>query len=309
VDAYEIVQDVYRVPGGYGRGGEIFGGILLHDDPGIVIGASGRMKFVNRLKEAIGELNLSENLRIYLTSVTIEEIITLELIRKHIPDAQFYIHEDIAKKIQNPRKLYFDKRFDPLAKSAVERFSNKLPKQIDNIIQINKLSSFETKKTKILIVPFSGPHEGHTFIYSRDHRLLCSGLVLGYTPSNSRAYYLDFTGSLFNYANAFSFLNQAQADIIAPAYDEPQFTKTSPISTIAVSTAIESDKAAAYDLCSLQWRSFPDILQEYRQIYDSSINTYPYDEIRIDATILRFHLSELVKDSKIVEDNFKYKRV
>ncbi len=309
MEAYEIITDVYRVPGGFGAGGEIFGGILLNDDPGIVIGISGGLKFIRNLKTALKNLGISKNIRIYLTSVTIEEINTIVLLQKSLPESQFFIHQDIAKKIQNPREMYFEKRFDPSLKERTRSFARKFPKKLENIIHINKMSSFETKKTKILIVPFPGPHEGHTFIYSRDHRLLCSGILMGYSPSISRSYYLDFTGSISTYLNALSFLNQAKADIIAPSYDEPQFTKNKPINTYEVLSAIESDQKAAYELCSLKWKSFESILQEYRQIYGSAITSPPYDEIRVDATILRFHLSDLIKDGKIVEDKFQYRRV
>jgi glyoxylase-like metal-dependent hydrolase (beta-lactamase superfamily II) len=309
VEAYQIVENVYRVTGGFGGTGENYGGILLNDSPGIVIGASGGETFAKNLVEAVEHLGIDDALRVYFTCITLEEIKTISFLQKYLPNANFYIHEDIAAKVQSPRELYLDKRFDPGDKKIVDALEKKLPKVLDNITHINKMSAFTTAKTKILIVPFAGPHEGHTFIYSRDHRLLCAGVALGYSASNSRAYYLDFTGSIFNYTQALSFLDQAQADIIVPAYDEPRFLKMGPVSTIEIRNAIESDEKAAYELCTLHWKQFDDLLEEYRSIYDNGITLSTFERLPMDATILRFHLSELIKKNKILEEGYRYKRI
>lgn len=310
MEAYEIETDIFRIPGGFGKSGEIYGGILLNDTPPILIGASGNRKFVSNLIETLNELKInSDELRLYLTNVTFEELTTLETLQKQLPNVKIFVHDDIAECVESPKDKYLEDRFYFEHDSIKRNLTKILPKKINNVIRINKTSSLETKKTKILIVPFGGPHKGHTFIYSRDHKLLFSGLVTGFTPSNMRAYYLDLTGSLTDYNNAFEFLKQASSNIIAPSYDEPTFTKTNPISTSEVESSISMDLDACLEICSTSLKSFEELYREYYKLYGSEIITAPYNEIKLEKTILYHLLTNLAKQGKIAKENNGFKKL
>ncbi len=308
MEAYEIDNNLYRIPGGYGNSGEVYGGLLINDDPTIVIGASGGRKFLRNLIEIINELQLSKSFRLYLTSTTFEEIDTLEHIQDHFPEATFYIHQDIANIVKSPRKEFMIDRFGKYNEKHIKSVSRRLPKKLENIVEISKMSTFKAKNTKIMIIPFGGPHRGHTFIYSTAQKLLCTGLVGGYSSTDKRLYYLDFTGSVKNYKNAFSFLKQAEADIIFPAYEEPHFTKTGGISTIEVETALERDKESIYELCTLKPKTIDELLDEFRRYYGFNIYTEPYDQIKLDATLIEFNLKLLIEEGKVLTKDNTYRR-
>lgn len=308
MESYQIVENVYRIPGGYGRNGEVFGGILINDNPTIVIGASGGTTFLNNLKEIITSLQLSHDFRLYLTSTTFQEVDTLEHVRKEFPEATFYIHRDIAPMLQQPRKDFMKDRYGDYNKDAASSMAKKLPKRLENIVEIDKRSSFQAEKTKILVIPFAGPHRGHTFIYSTAHKLLCSGLIGGYSSTEKRLYYLDFTGSIKDYKNSFSFLKQAEAKIVAPAYDEPQLIKGRGISTIEVENAIEKDIEAIFELCTLLPKELSKILAEFRRYHGFEISTFPYDRIKMDALLVEFHLKAFVEEGKVITKDGLYRR-
>lgn len=308
MEAYEIVDNLFRIPGGYGSSGEVFGGLLINDNPTIIIGASGGKKFLKNLIEIVNELQLNNDFRIYLTSATYEEIKTIDLIQEYYSKATFYIHQDIATDIKEPRKKFLPGRFGEYNDDNVKNSTKKLPKQIENIVEINKMSSFKAEKTKILVIPFGGPHKGHTFIYSTEQKLLCTGLVGGYSSTDKSLYYLDFTGSVSNYKNAFSFLKQAEANIIAPSYEEPQFTKSGSLSTIEVENALDGNKEYVFEICSLKPKTFEDILSQFRQFHGFEITTEPYDKIKLDACIVEFYLKELVKEGKVITKDNTYRR-
>ena len=308
MEAYQIVDNVYRIPGGYGKNGEVFGGILINDNPTIVIGASGGTTFLRNLKEIINSMQLSPDFRLYLTSTTFEEVDTLEHVRKEFPDATFYIHKDIAPKLHQPRKEFMKDRYGDYNKDATSSLAKKLPKKLDNIVEIDKRSSFKAEKTKILVIPFAGPHKGHTFIYSTAHKLLCSGLIGGYSSTDKRLYYLDFTGSIKDYKNSFSFLKQAEANIVAPSYEEPQLIKSGGISVIEVENAIDRDIESIFELCTLSPKDFDKILGDFRRYHGFEISTFPYDRIKMDALLVEFHLKALVDEGKVITKDGLYRR-
>ena len=108
MNAYPITEDIYRVPGGFGSSGENYGGLLIANSPPILIGASGSSKFVSNLVEAINELKLSGELKIFYPSLLWGEIITADLIQKQLPNAQFHIHEDLFDMISNPKENFLE---------------------------------------------------------------------------------------------------------------------------------------------------------------------------------------------------------
>ncbi|MCY3410372.1 MAG: MBL fold metallo-hydrolase [Candidatus Heimdallarchaeota archaeon] len=307
MESYQIVENLYRIPGGYGKNGEVFGGVFIRDDPGVLIGASGGKVFVRNLIEIVNKLGL-HGFRVYLTHITLEEINTLELIRDEYPDVTFYIHESIAPLVKEPRESFLDGRYGTYNEESARKLQKRLPKKIDNIVEVGKGSSFQTENTKILIIPFQGPQKGHTFVYSTAQKLLCTGLVGGYSSTDKRVYYLDMTGSLMEYSNAFSFLKQAESEIVFSAYDEPHMNNQGKYSPVEVENALERDKENIYELCTLKPKTINEILAEFRRYHTFTINTPPYNEIKLDATIIEFYLKILLHEGKIITKDNTYKR-
>jgi glyoxylase-like metal-dependent hydrolase (beta-lactamase superfamily II) len=309
MEAYEIEENIYRIPGGFGKAGEAFGGMLILDQPSILIGASGGEKFLRNLKYIITRESVSHDFRIYLPAVTWQELDTLEFIQKEYPQATIHVHESIVAKVQQPRKKFLMDRFGTLNEEAAEYYSKKLPKKLDNIYGINKSSTFQAKTTKIMIVPYQGPHEGHVFIYSSLHKVLCTGIALGISTTNPSIYYMDQTGSISNYKTSLSFLKKITANIVAPAYGEPQRVSTTSVDTIPIETAIERDLDAVYDLCTLSAKLLEEIVFEYRKLYGADIASPPFDRIKFEVPIVMKNLKLLVSDGKVMQVKGKYKRV
>lgn len=307
MEAYLIAEDVYRIPGGFGRSGENFGGILLKTNPPILIGASGGKQFISNLQECLQELQMEQNLIVYLPNVLWQEVITSELIVNTFPFAKIHVHKDVAERIKHPKEKFFAERHDEMFKEDIRHYERRLPKDIENVVPIDKSSSFQADKTKILVIPNPGPHKGHTFIYSRDHRLLATGVVLGLTPSSKRTYYLDFTGNIKDYMTALDFLDQARSDIIFSAYDEPFFTNQNKPSIIEIRNALEKDKEGILEILTNQKQKFSEIVRKFKNLYTESISTEPYKDIDPITTLVRFHLNELIKLGKVVNDNDSYR--
>ncbi|MHA2031336.1 MAG: hypothetical protein ACW99Q_18310 [Candidatus Kariarchaeaceae archaeon] len=308
MNAYPITEEVYRIPGGFGSSGENYGGILIANSPPILIGASGSNTFVSNLLEALDELNLHEPLKIFYPAIMWEEIVTAEQILVKLPNVEFHVHEDLWEAFSQPREFYLKNRFHANPEGDIKNLAKKLPKRFYNVIKVNKLSNIETDKTKILIIPSPGPQKGHMFVYSRDHRLLCTGVILGITPSNSKLYYIDKTGSFEAYRNGLKFLDQAKSEVAAPLYDEPFFTTHSSISTIEMSSAINTAKDMILKLNSVTPETFKKIHQSYSNTYAEDYNSSPYRTLQFTSTVLYMHLEELVKLNLVNKDNEQYHR-
>ncbi len=309
MQAYPIAEEIFRVPGGFGKNGENYGGILISNTPPILIGASGTGTFVVNLIEALDELGLHRKLKIFYPCLTWEELMTAEKIQKHLPGSEFHVHEDLWETFSNPRENFLSDRYHVDLTGDIRKLEKKLPKKLDNVIKVNKLSNIETDKTKILIVPAPGPQKGHVFVYSRDHKLLCSGLVLGITPSNKNIYYIDKTGGFDEYKEALNFLSSANADIVAPIYDEPYFTSGSQISTFEVSSAMETTSDTLIRLASAKPESFEGLFKKYYNTYAEKYNTSPYDLFQFNRTVFFMHLEKLVQDNLLSYENDQYRRV
>lgn len=306
MDAYELLPRVYRVPGGFGADGEIYGGIYIDSEPGILIGASGGLKFVKNLIELLSEKTIETHYRVYLPTVNWNEMETTAILQKKFDGLEFYIHRDIADEFENPRQTYLN-RFDNPHPEA-DRFTRVLPTSLNNVIRISKAHGFETSNTKILVIPFQGPHKGHTFIYSRDHKILFSGIMLGLT-SDPNYYYIDQSGSFFDYENGLSFLKQARSDIIVPAYDEPKHIGDSQIDIGPIQNMIEFDRENIFELTSLQWKDTRTLLDDYKTYYAPKINSEGWKMVNLLGTRLKVQLDKLVEDGKLIEKEGNYRRM
>ncbi len=308
MENYKIIENLYRIPGGFGASGESFGGYYIQDDTPILIGASGEEKYVANLIKLFEEKKL-ENIRLYMPFIGWNELITMGIINKKFPEITFYVHEDLYEGVTNPRKNFMQDRFGNFNADAVKKYSKKLPKNIENVVGINKKSSFLAGKTKILAIPFSGPQLGHTLIYSTRDKTLFTGIALGMSTSNKQLYYLDKTGSLDRYQNELEFIKQATANVIAPNYDEVHFTERGPIDIIGIENAMNRDREAIFELITLYPKSIPEIASEYKKLYGYDLNTPPYDEIKLHATIISIYIEELIKDGRVKEQEGKYIRI
>lgn len=308
MDAYPITEDIYRIPGGFGSNGENYGGILIANSPPILIGASGSNKFVTNLLEALNNLNLNGNLKIFYPCLLWEEIKTAEMIQKQLPSAEFHVHEDLFEMFTKPKANFLGNRFHAHPQGEITNLGKKLPNNIGNVFKVNKLTNIETDKTKILIIPSPGPHKGHIFVYSRDHKMLCTGLILGLTPSNSKLYYIDKTGSLDAYKEALKFLDQANAEIVVPIYDEPYYTTHSPISTIEISSLLETADDTIVSMVTSQPQSFKNLYNSFVATYAEKYTTAPYGILQFNATIFFMHIERLVERKLLIKENDQYRR-
>lgn len=305
MDYYQLTEGVYRIQSGVGIDGEIFGGIFLNDTPGILIGSSGGMDFVKIFEKLLSDLKFSGDIRVYLPSVTYNEIITIHHLSNKYESLTIYVHKDLLDEVSNPKDMFISTRYFDSDKLDKE-FNKKLPDKINQIVGYDKSSSFETENTKILIIPFAGPHKGHSFIYSRDHKLLCAGLILGRT-SDPMSYYIDKSGSLFHYDAGLSFLGKARSDIIFPIYDEPEYTKSLKFKADDVKSSIEMDKERVLDLCSLKPKQINDITQKFKKNFVDPHQTSPYNKIDIIKTKVYQHLEDLVNDNLVVKQQNHYR--
>lgn len=309
MEAYEIEENIYRIPGGFGKAGEAYGGMLILDQPSILIGASGGDKFLQNLKSTIKQESVGHEFRIYLPAVTWQELDTLEFIQKEYPQVSIHVHESIVAKVQEPRKKFLVNKFGDLNEDAVSYYSKKLPKKLNNVFGINRGSTFQAKITKIMVIPFQGPHEGHVFIYSTLHKVLFSGITLGISTTNPNIYYMDLSGSISNYKASLSYLKKITAKIIAPAYGEPQRVSSSTVDTVPVEMAIERDLDAVYDLCTLSPKLLEEIVYEYRKLYSADVGSPPFDRIKFEVPLVMKYLKLLVNDGRVMQVKGKYKRV
>ncbi len=309
MEAYEIEENIYRIPGGYGKAGEAYGAMFILDQPSILIGASGGNNFLQNLKSLVIQESVSQDFRIYLPVVTWQELDTLEFIQKEYPSATIHVHESLVPMVKEPRKKFFKNRFGDLNEDATGHYSKKLPKKLNNVFGINRNSIFQAKITKIMVVPFQGPHEGHVFIYSTLHKVLCSGITLGISTTNPNIYYMDLSGSITNFKASLSYLKKITAKIIAPAYGEPQRVSSSTVDTVPIEMAIERDLDAVYGLCTLSPKLLEEIVYEYRKLYSADIESPPFDRIKFEVPIVMKNLKVLTNDGRVMQVKGKYKRV
>jgi hypothetical protein len=296
--SYQIVQDIFRINGGFGQSGENFGGILIKDNPNIVIGASGR-NFVNQLKLLIKSENITGGFRIYLPNVTINEIPVIEALQKEYPDFKVYVHQDIVESVQYPRSNFFNERVPPRYKNQVDSVARKFPKQLNNVIGVSKVDSFQAEKTKILLIPFGGPHKGHMFVYSTTHKLVATGIFLKFSPYDETTYYLDYSGNIGQYFKGLEFIDQATSEIHSSAYDEPYFTKGNKIRISTTKNSIEATSENLIELLRSGAKTLDSLLNEYRRFYHLP-NISTYNEISLFETMIIKHLEILKSSGKII---------
>ena len=305
MEYYELLPDVYRIQAGVGSDGEIFGGLFLDDDPGVLIGCSGGSRFVSAFRELIEDLKFNDDIRVYLPVVTYHEITTASLLKDQLPNVTFYVHTDIIDEFQYPRENFMVNRYFS-TNTAEKFFSKNLPREISDVIAFDKSASLETKHTKILIIPFDGPHKGHSFIYSRDHKLLCSGMILGRT-SDPRKYYIDRSGSIFQYKNALSFLEKARSEIIFPIYDEPEFSSDLKFKSQNVRDALDNDMKNILDLCSSKFKTLEELTGEYLKLYGEKNNSEPYDLVDLNELRVYQYLQQFIEDKLVTLQEDQYR--
>lgn len=295
---YQIIPDVYRIDGGYGKGGENFGGILIKDDPSIVIGASGP-NFIRELKSLCVQESLGTNFRVYLPAVTIHELEVLPSFVREFSQIPVYVHQDIVAAVQEPRENYFNLKF-ALNEKEIDRLRKSFPKSIENIHGVSKSNSFQADNTKILVIPFSGPHRGHMFIYSTKQKLLASGIMVKFNPNDETLYYLDNTGNISQFEQGLEFIEQATSEIHFPSYDEPYFLKGNPISTSTVKNSLAATTKNLTQILSKTPKSFEEIVKEYN-IHHHMVYSEPFVKTALRETVLLAHLRHLVKNGKAIE--------
>ncbi|MHA2504635.1 MAG: hypothetical protein ACXAE3_17410, partial [Candidatus Kariarchaeaceae archaeon] len=244
-------------------------------------------------------------LRVYLTNLTIQEITTVALIQKALPETTFYVHVDLVEQLKNPRENFLQDHYD-IGEQGYKRLAKTLPSELENIYGYDKTSSFETEKTKLLMVPFSGPHKGHTMIYSRDHKLLCAGLLLGRT-SDAYSYFLDLTGSYQQYLNGLSFLEKAKSEIIFPAYNEPEFTKSLEYKSKNIREAMQDDMDNLVSIIGDSSKPIDRISSEYVSNYSERYRTPPYDIIDLQYLKVSHLLQVLTDEKKVILQEDQYR--
>ncbi|MFV2016817.1 MAG: hypothetical protein ACC656_15400, partial [Candidatus Heimdallarchaeota archaeon] len=121
-------------------------------------------------------------------------------------------------------------------------------------------------------------------------------------------YYIDKTGSIDAYKEALRFLTQAKAEIVAPIYDEPYFTTHSPISTIEISSLLETADDVIIGIATSQPQSFKNLYNSYVATYAEKYTTTPYGTLQFNATILYMHLEKLVEKKLLIKENDQYRR-
>lgn len=303
---YEITDGLYRIEGGFGRAGENFGGVLIDDDLPIVIGATGD-SFVKSLTSIIADKGLSSNIQIFLPAITIHELTILDKINQKFPDAIIHVHKDIVDVVKNPRSNYMIDRFTTIDSRTVKNLSHELPKTLTNIKAVSKNFKYEGTKTKILIIPFAGPHKGHMIVYSTGQKLLASGILTKFSPSDQATYYIDYTGSIQAYYNGIEFINQATSKIHFPAYDEPYFT-TSQINSDYVKNSMKNTESNLYEIIKERAVSRENLFQKFFAIHEKP-ELGAYLDFKLHETILQIHLDNMVKSGMISKKDDDYKVV
>ncbi len=298
----QLTETLFQIPSGYGDGGENFGAYLVVDKPSVVIGASGS-SFVNNLEKTLKELKIQE-FNLLLPNVTIHELIALKDFNKKFKNTKIMVHKSISQIVQNPQSLYFDKRFQNPPEHFLRELTKQIPKKIENVVSIDRSTNIQLETTKILVIPFPGPHSGHTFLYSTDHRALFSGILVGVTPLDPNFYYLDLTSSLDQYLLGLEFIQQATAEIHALAYDRRQFLRNQHILTAYLKSSISGDLERITETCKTA-KSFEEILQEFKH-YKSDSLFYPYSKLNFVATSLQCLLNYLVSKGTLIEKGSKY---
>ncbi len=298
----EIKDNLYQIPGGFGDGGENFGGYLIKDNPSVVIGASGK-KFVRNLKEALEDLAI-DSFNLYLPNVTVIELMTLDDFQKEFRDVKIHVYKTIKKDLEKPRESFLEKRF-LIDKGKAKDFSKKFPKEIKNLVGIDRGDSRKLEKTKLLIIPFPGPHKGHTFFYSTKQRTLFSGIFVSVTPMNSHFYYVDLTSSMKSYLDGLGFIKQASAELHAPSYDQAQLVKSNPVSTRYLESLIEDDVEKIKEILK-EARNFDNIVEEYTVETIEDL-FYPYNKLNFIQTKVKTLLEYLIEQGQVKISGEKYR--
>ncbi|RMG28078.1 MAG: hypothetical protein D6732_19390 [Methanobacteriota archaeon] len=300
--SYEAIKDnLYQISGGFGDGGENFGAYLIKDDPAILIGISGK-KLVDNLTETISDLDIGE-FRVYLPNVTVTELLTIKEFRKEYKDIKIHVYKTILEEIARPRSEYLQHHF--INHTKLKEIEKHLPKKIEGLVGIDRGDTLQTGKTKLLIIPFPGPHRGHTFLYSTAHKALFSGVFLSLTPLNPNFYYLDLSSSLDQYFQGLEFIQQATTEIHIPSYDQPQLLRNKPISTAYLKASIESDVDRLQQILKEEPKSFDMIVKEYRTLHPDDL-FYPYSRLNFIETKITRLLDFLTKQKKIQLAGDKY---
>ncbi len=293
--SYEKVKDnLFQISGGFGDGGENFGGYLIKDDPSILIGMAGN-NFLKNLEEIISDLNIGD-FRVYLPNVTVSELIVLKDFKKEFKDIKVHVYKTMIQEMKKPRDDYLKNHF--IVNSGLKEIQKMLPKKIEDLVGIDRGDILKTGKTKLLIIPFPGPHKGHTFLYSTSHKALFSGIFLSLTPLNPNFYYLDLTSSLDQYFQGLEFIQQATAEIHISSYDQPQLLRNKPISTAYLKSSIESDLERIKQII-MEPKNFETIVKEYKEMHPDDL-FYPYSKLNFIETKINRLLSFLT-DNKTIQ--------
>lgn len=302
--SYELIKDnIYQITGGFGDGGENFGGFLIKDEPAIAIGISGK-GYTKNLEEAVSDLDIGE-FKVYLPNVTVTELLELNQFRKKFKEIEIHVYKTIADEIRKPRENYLKNHF--LNNNNLKEIEKQLPKNIEGVKGIDRGDTLQTMKTKLLIIPFPGPHKGHTFLYSTLHKALFSGIFLSLTPLNPNFYYLDLTSSIDQYLQGLEFIQQATADIHLPSYDQPQLLREKPISTAYLKSSIETDLEKLKEVLK-EPKTFDAVVKKYQE---QSVDElfFPYTHLNYIETKIKRLLDYLVADKKVQITEDKYRIV
>ncbi|MDH5403158.1 MAG: hypothetical protein OEY49_11750 [Candidatus Heimdallarchaeota archaeon] len=298
MDYYEITTDVYRISGGFGKDGQNFGGIVIIDNPSFLIGCSGRHKFKDNLKKILSTFGI-EKLDIILSSITYEELLTLDICKDAGLINRVYVYETISQEVSEPREYHIKNRY--FNDESLKGIARSLPKSVENVVSFSKNESISGKKYKILTLPFEGPHKGHVFIYSVQHKLLFAGLFLGMSATNPNLIYFDKSASFTAYTKGLEFLKQAQLNILVSSYDEVKLL-SKPVNIENILNLLEQEQTVVLDLIKDKYVNSIDLTKQYLNQFVSPIKNPPYDEIKLYKTKFQIILNELKNNGSITTD-------
>ncbi len=91
-------------------------------------------------------------------------------------------------------------------------------------------------------------------------------------------------------------------------YDEPYYTTHSPISTIEITSLLETADDTIVSMVTSQPQSFKNLYNSFVATYAEKYNTAPYGTLQFNATIFFMHIERLVDQKLLIKENDQYRR-
>jgi len=292
----EITPEIFHVTGGFGAQGAIYGGLVILDNPIIVMGASGK-NFLKNFRIFLKDRGYDDpKIRVYLPNVTFNELTVVDDLAKKLENIEIAVHKDLEDVVRRPRSNYTTDRFYGNMKSLAKH----LPEKVENVVGIGKYDTFKTKRSKILSNPSPGPHKGHCFYLYEEGRVLASGILGKFLPKYTY-YYLDKTSSFKAYREGIDFLEDANYDILFHSYDTPVIISDMNkfVSGMSKTTTEIAKEILAYlDAVPI---SFEKLYQAFMADYRPDVGEYK--KMNFYKVFLHRHLDMLIMQKLVVIDN------